>query len=156
MRANPFYFCGRFLSNRMASNQAIEHMGYVTGITNTVVEVTIAAQSACASCHAKGACSVSETENKIIEVPHHGEQFRQGELVRVKMSSTMGFQAVFLGYILPFLLILTGLIIAGFYTSNEAILGLTALGLLPFYYGILYLVRHRIREHFTFSIEKTV
>lgn len=140
----------------MATNQAIEHMGYVTGITNTVVEVTIVAQSACAACHAKGACSVSETENKVIEVPHHGEPYKQGELVRVKMSSSMGFQAVFLGYILPFLLILAGLILTGLYTSNEAVIGLVALGLLPLYYGVLYIIRRRIREHFTFSIEKTV
>lgn len=140
----------------MAAESVIEHTGYVSEITDSVVRVNILAQSACSSCHAKGSCSVSETENKIIDIPHPNQSFHQGELVKVIMTRSMGFRAVFLGYILPFLIILTAMIVISLYTSNEAIIGLSAIALLPVYYGLLYVFRNKIREHFSFSIEKTV
>ena len=43
----------------MAKN-TIEHDGIVTQVAETFIIVTIQSQTACAGCHAKGACGMSE------------------------------------------------------------------------------------------------
>ena len=49
----------------MAKN-TIEHDGIVTQVAETFIIVTIQSQTACAGCHAKGACGMSEMALKSI------------------------------------------------------------------------------------------
>ena len=44
----------------------VEHTGVVESCDGQMVLVRIEQQAVCASCHAKGACSVAEKEDKII------------------------------------------------------------------------------------------
>jgi len=46
----------------------IEHPGTITRIGKDEIEVMIMSSSACASCQVKGACSLSEMEEKIVTV----------------------------------------------------------------------------------------
>jgi len=50
----------------MASGTII-HPGIIERISGEKVFVRILSQSACSACHAKGACSVADAEEKIIE-----------------------------------------------------------------------------------------
>ena len=133
----------------------IEHRGIIEHIVDDVAHVKINSISACASCHAKGACSAADQEEKFLDVPLHGAHYRQGDPVYVQVAKRLGLKAVALGYVYPFLLLLA--VLAGTLTAGAGELqagSLALLSLVP-YYLALYLFRNRISSTFTFSIKKT-
>jgi len=133
----------------------IEHRGIIEHIAGDVAHVKINSISACASCHAKGACSAADQEEKFLDVPLHGAHYRQGDPVYVQVAKRLGLKAVALGYVYPFLLLLA--VLAGTLAAGAGELqsgGLALLSLVP-YYLALYLFRNRISSTFTFSIKKT-
>ena len=132
----------------------IEHLGIVQSVLDQTIEVNITALSACSTCHAKGACSVSDIEEKVIEIFRPEEKYEVGERVNVSMKQSLGLNAVFLGYVMPFLLILVVLIITTSLGLSEGKSGLLSLAPLPVYYLILYYFKDRLRKRFSFSIHK--
>lgn len=133
----------------------IEHEGIIEQIDGDVAHVKIDSMSACASCHAKGACSAADQEEKYLDVPILGAVYRQGETVKVQVEKRMGFRAVALGYFYPFVLVMLVLIAMTVTGASELRAGSFALlSLIPYYLG-LYLFRKRIESTFTFSIKKT-
>ena len=131
----------------------IKHDGIVTKIDDRNVYVSIVTQSACSSCHAKGACNITELKNEIIEVVKtQGKEYNPGDRVQVYMEKSLGTKAVFLGYLLPFLLVLATLIIMLSLTSNQGLAGLVSLGVLIPYYLILYAKRKVMKKTFVFKI----
>ncbi|HSA04597.1 MAG TPA: SoxR reducing system RseC family protein, partial [Tenuifilaceae bacterium] len=87
----------------------IEHLGRVDAVTANDIRVVIVSQSACASCHAKGACSASDTSEKIVVISKAGHNYLVGETVKVLLKQSLGYKALFLGYILPLIVLLTAL-----------------------------------------------
>ncbi len=133
----------------------IEHEGIIDHIDGDVAHVKIDNVSACMSCHAKGACSAADQEEKLLDVPLHGATYRQGDPVNVQIAQHMGFKAVALGYVYPFLLlmaVLISLLAAGAAELRAG--GIALLSMVP-YYLVLYLFRNRLSKSFTFSIKKT-
>jgi sigma-E factor negative regulatory protein RseC len=134
----------------------IDHQGVIDRIEGDRAHVRIMSESACAACHAKGACSAADQEEKYIDVTVDGNHYREGEPVRVEVSKHLGLKAVALGYFLPFLfllVVLIGLLALG---VPEMGAGLLSLGSLLPYYLLLYVFRKRIETKFTFSIKKTL
>lgn len=133
--------------------KTVEHLGWIKEINSDKIVVNILSQSACAGCHAKGACGLSDVEEKLVDVykPHHN--LKVGESVKVILRQSMGFQALFLGYVMPFLAMLIVLIVLTSMNISEAKAGLASLAILIPYYFILYLFKDRISNHFTFEIE---
>ena len=139
----------------MSDQNTIDHEGVVDHVEGEVAKVRIFSQSACASCHAKGACSAADQEEKFIDVPLRGMTIKNGEKVRVLVARRLGLRAVVMGYIYPFLLLMAVLVILTSAGVDELKSGLLALGsLVPYYLG-LYLFRRRLESKFTFSIQKT-
>lgn len=139
----------------MSGQHLIDHEGIIETIEDGVAHVKIDSQSACAACHAKGVCGAADQEEKFLDVVLNGEAYQKGESVRVMVARHLGFKAVALGYVYPFLIlmaVLIGLTIAGIDELEAGILAL--LSLVP-YYLVLYLFRKRIETTFTFSIKKT-
>jgi len=136
------------------SSQSIEHNGFVERITGTSVLVRIISESACAACHAKGACNAADMQDKEIEVQDSSGRYHTGEMVKLVMEQSQGFKALRIGYLYPFIVLFTGLLVASAIGINELTAGLIALGLLPPYYFIVYLLRKKIGKSFTFSIHK--
>ncbi|MEN8155930.1 MAG: SoxR reducing system RseC family protein [Bacteroidota bacterium] len=132
----------------------IDHVGIIERIEGDIAHVNINSVSACASCHAKGACSAADMEEKFLDVPLNGADYEAGETVRVLIARHTGFKAVALGYVYPFLLLMTVLITATAAGVNELRAGLFALLSLPPYYLAIFLVRNRIKKSFTFTIQK--
>lgn len=133
----------------------IEHDGIIDHIAGNVAHVKIESVSACASCHAKGVCSAADQEEKYLDVPLYNTRHQQGDPVVVQVAKRLGFRAVALGYVYPFLLlmvVLVGMLAAGARELNAGIFAL--LSIVP-YYLLLYLFRKRITSTFTFSIKKT-
>jgi len=135
------------------SKDNIQHPGIIESVGEDKVQVTILSQSACSSCHSKGMCSVSEMENKIVDVTKSPDfNYKVGDEVIVYMKKSLGSKAVLYGYLYPFLLVLVSLIIMLLLTSNEGISGLTAILLLVPYYFILSKFKDKLSTTFEFKI----
>ena len=116
--------------------------------------VSIINQSACSGCHAKGACSIADVQEKEIDIIPNGKNYSPGEEIAVLLKETQGFKALFYGYVLPFLLVLFTLIIAFSATGSEGFAGLLSLGILIPYYITLYFFRDNFKIVFKFEVEE--
>ena len=134
----------------------ISHDGVIASMSEDMVTVKITSYAACASCHAKGACNMAGgEEEKLLHIPVPEPNFSIGENVRVILAQSLGFRALFLGYVLPFLLVLTMLLVMTAAGSNELLAGLASLAvLLPYYMG-LKLMRRKVDGQFSFFVHKT-
>lgn len=137
------------------NHPVIEHPAIVVKINESDYDVMIMAQSACASCHAKGACSAADMEQKIVKVPKlQKDTFQTGEKVTVFMKQQAGCWAVFFGYILPFLIMVSTLIILISCKLSEGLAGLAALFILIPYYLVLYLNKKKLDSRFEFALKE--
>lgn len=133
--------------------KTVDHLGKVQEITTSNVMVLILSQSACAACHAKGACGISDVEEKLVVVHKPNHSFFVGQDVRVILKQSLGFKALVVAYVIPFLLVLIALIIltaVGFSEGKSGLLSL--LILVPYYFG-LHLFRDKHSSQFIFDIE---
>ncbi|MCK4629979.1 MAG: SoxR reducing system RseC family protein [Bacteroidales bacterium] len=137
----------------MGTTKEIEHPGVITSIDSSKIKVNITTYSACSSCNAEGICSISDVKDKMVEVPNTGDFF-VGQEVQVILNQTLGFKALYLGYVQPFIVVLITLIITSSLTRNEVLAGLISLGALAPYYLVLYYYKEKIRNKFTFAIKK--
>ena len=138
----------------MANSKSVEHTGRIESIDGNKINVSILSMSGCASCQVKGACSISDMKEKSVEVYDFSNQYTKGEQVNVILKQSLGFRALFLGYVLPFILVLFILIILTIITNNEAVSGIGSLLVLVPYYIILFVLKDRIKKKFAFTINK--
>ena len=131
----------------------IEHRGIIQTISDDKITVGIISESACASCHAKGACTVADIKDKEVEISNFSSSFHVGQQVIITGHSSQGFKALFLGYLLPFILVISTLVISNLITNNEGLSGILALGILVPYYFVLFLFRDRMKKSFEFNIK---
>lgn len=138
----------------MSNSKSVEHKGRIESINGDKISVSFIAYSGCASCHAKSYCSPSNMEEKSVEVTDFSNQYAVGEDVHVVMNQNLGFKAIWLGYIQPLLFVILTLIILTEITGKEALSGLVAIAVLIPYYLTLYLFRKKLKQSFTFTIQK--
>ncbi|MCF8364189.1 MAG: SoxR reducing system RseC family protein [Bacteroidales bacterium] len=133
----------------------VKHQGIISEISRENIKVSIIAQSACASCHAKGFCSAADMQEKIIDVKNPGNfDQKAGDFVTITMKKKLGNKAVLYGYFLPFILLMATLIGSLSYFEDEGLAGLASLAVLIPYYFALYLLKDKLKESFEFQIEK--
>lgn len=136
----------------MKSN--IKHTGFVKQVTSDKLVVNIVSESACSSCHANGACSAADMQDKEIEITSFKNKYSPGQAVTVVLQQSQGFTAVIWSYIVPFFLVFITLIVAVSITDNELTGGLAALAILIPYYTAIYLSRHFFNKVFKFEVEE--
>lgn len=136
----------------MDSKKEVTHTGFVKEIGEHGIKVGIIVQSGCASCEIKGSCNMSEVSDKEMDIECNPTDFKIGQEVMVRLKSSQGMNAIFLGYVLPFIVLLITMIVTSSITDNEGIVGLTALASLVPYYLVLYLYRNRIKKSFTYVV----
>jgi len=137
----------------MASGTII-HPGIIESIHGDKVSVRILSQSACGSCHAKGVCSISEVEEKIIETERNqAGHWQPGDQVMVRMEESLGRKAVLLGYVLPLVVLLISIIIFLSLIKHEGLAALLSILMLVPYYAVLFAFRKRLQKEFSFKIE---
>lgn len=98
---------------------------------------------------------MAEVAEKIVEIqpPPHYQSLQEGEHVTISLKKSLGYRALFLGYLLPFLVLLTTLIITLAVTGNESLSALAAITTTVLYYYILYKNRELIKTSFRFYIK---
>lgn len=137
----------------MERKAVIEHKGVVTEISQNSVLVELTVMSACAACHAKSLCSMDSAQ-KIIQVFEPKESYSIGEMVNVVMQESLGRKAMFLGYIVPFLVLIFSLIAFTFVGIKEGLSGILSIAMLVPYFTMLYIFKNKIKKEFKFNIEK--
>ncbi len=139
--------------------QQICHPGVVERIEGSELLVKIESQAACGKCQAKSYCGMGESAEKAIGVDLRDnssgwrpQDFYPGQPVEVILSRALGYRALFMGYLLPFLILVASLILMFYTTGNEGLSALVAVLLMAPYYGLLYRYRHKLRQTFRFSV----
>jgi positive regulator of sigma E activity len=132
-----------------------EQKGIIESINDNRITVRIDRRSACGHCSAQGLCNLAGSTERIIEVNNPTQLFSVGEWVQVTISRSMGNKAILLGYFIPFVLLISTLLILSAGGLPDWIAGLVSLLILIPYFVFLYIFRERLRRTFSFSIHKT-
>ena len=137
-------------------NNNIEHLGIIESIADNCLKVKIQQMSACALCKVAKHCSASEQKTKYIDVydPKAACEMQVGEEVRVMTSLRLGYQAVWLGFVVPLLLMLAVIWTVASIQADEAVAALSGIVALIPYYILLYILRDNLKRKFTFQVEK--
>lgn len=138
--------------NNTINSGLINHEGIVQKIDDLSVIVSISSSTACSGCHAEGSCNMSGMEEKIIEVKGR-YNVRPGDKVTIQMKQSMGYAALFLGYLLPLISVISVLITLIALEVTELTAGVLSLAILIPYYIILFFFRRRINEKFTLTLK---
>lgn len=132
----------------------LEHTGTIIKIENNTAIVNIEVESACASCHAKTMCTSLDKSIKQIIAQIDNNNFEIGETVNVRIKEITGLKAVVIAYLVPFFILISGLIITLKISNSEVLAGLISIVILIPYYFILFYSRKKINKKFTIYIEK--
>lgn len=136
----------------MDSKNEITHTGIIKSVSNNNIIVSIIVQAGCVSCQMKKACTMSDQAEKEIQIQCNTSQYRVGQKVLVKLKTKQGMNAMFLGYVLPFLVLLFTMLITSSITNNEATIGLISLASAAIYFLILYFFKERIKKKFSYVV----
>ena len=132
----------------------ISHPGIVESVSDGCVKVRILQASACGACKVAGHCHAAESKEKIVEVfCRDTAQYSTGQEVVVSTSGDVAARALLLGFGVPFLVLIVVLVLVLQVTGDEGLAALCALAALIPYYGVIYLMRERIRRQLTFYLE---
>ena len=134
----------------------IEHLGVVDRVEGNRVWVSIRSGSACGSCQSKSYCGIAEMSEKVIETlsPNTKKTFEIGQQVNVVLRKSLGYKALMLGYLFPFILVILILIFVLTITDNQLYAALASVLALAPYYLLLFLHRKKIRATFRFFIKE--
>lgn len=133
--------------------EEISHEGVIKQLSEKKITVGIITESACASCHANGACTAADMKDKEVEITGFTGDFHIGQHIWIIGKASQGFKALFLGYLLPLILLIVVLIISLNLTDDEGTSGLLSLSILIPYYIILFLLRNNLKRSFEFVIK---
>lgn len=132
----------------------IKHEGIISSFEGDVAKVRLLNISACSSCHVKSVCSLSEADQKIVDVAVAIGNLSEGDKVNVLFDESLGLKALFLGYILPFMIMMVVFLAVWALSGNEAYSGLAGLVILAPYYLLLAYYRKPLQQSFAFKLEK--
>jgi len=138
--------------NESGTKGIIQHDGTVKEVVGNTVLVSITSNASCSGCHAEGLCGISGKGEKIIDIKG-SYNVSPGDPVTVLMDQSVGFKAVALSYLVPLVIIITGLILFNSLSFNELSSGLISIMLLVPYFFILYLFRKKISRSITFTLK---
>ena len=133
----------------------IKHAGVVDGVEGECVRVRILQSSACSACKVAAHCNASETKEKIIDVMDaDASHYQKGDQVMVVADTAVGFRASLYAYLLPLILMVVTLVGVLASTHSEGLAALSALGILIPYYVLLFLMRNKLRNRLSFTLER--
>ncbi len=136
----------------MSSKNTITHTGIIKSISPKGITVGIRAQAGCSGCQIKSSCNLADEHEKELDITCNSYPYTTGQQVSVKLESKQGMNAIFLGYVLPFLILLSTMIVLSNISSNEGIIGLVSLASVIPYYIALYIFKDRIKRKFTYVV----
>ena len=136
----------------MSNLEEIKHVGLIVSLSGNTAQVQIEQLSACAECHAQSACTMKDKADRLIEVQIPDNSYKHGDKVLLGGTYNLGLKAVLYAFVFPFIVIVAALFIGNRFFS-EIQTAILALGVLAPYYGILYLLRNKLKKTFTFTVQ---
>lgn len=138
----------------MAKKNEIMHSGKILEITPDFTTVQILVSSACASCHAKAMCGMSEEEEKVIMVPTDPyADHNVGDEVQVMTRMSMGLKAVWISYVIPLAVLMILILSLSGFMESELLTGLLSVAGVAVYYFGVWLFRDKLSDEFVFYIK---
>lgn len=136
-------------------NKTLCHEAIVKKIDGDKITVQMHVESACATCHTRHLCGMSESklEELVIDNFYH-EQFEVGENVQVEIKNTLAWKAIIICYLVPFIILICTLFILTKTIKQELMSVLFSLGAVALYYFVVWLFRDRIEHNTQFIITK--
>lgn len=138
----------------MTAKNSIWHEGIVREVKAQTIEVVIYSHSACSGCHAKGACGMSDTKQKIIIAERPAFEIKAGDRVIVYAAMGNAIYSVVLAYVIPSVLIISAIFFLVRSGVNELTAAITSLVFLTGYFWALYLFRNKIGKKIKFTVNK--
>jgi len=138
----------------MAKSNEIVHPGKVIEMTPDFTTVEITVSSACASCHAKSLCGMSEEQDKVIMLPTDPyATYNVGDEVQVCTRMSMGLKAAWISYVIPLAVLMVLILTLTSAGVNEFISAGVSIGGVGLYYFVIWLFRKRLQNEFVFYIK---
>ena len=132
----------------------IKHKARVIEMTPEFTTVEVLVSSACAECHAKGLCGMSEVQEKVISLPTDPyAAYNVGDQVELCTKMSMGMKAVWLSYVIPLAVLMILILSLSVVFESEALVGLVSVGGVALYYFVIWLLRDRLNNEFVFYIK---
>lgn len=132
----------------------IRHSATVERIEEEQYIIKIVSLSACASCHAKGACPSSDKKDKYIEFPvRNCRKLDIGEEVNIIISQENGQAAFVIAYTIPVMIIILAVIILKLIDATQAISAITILVAIAAYFVGLYKLRDKLEKKIKIKVE---
>ena len=131
----------------------IKHTGIIRKLTDEFYYVSVERAAACEGCSAKGFCNISGDKNELIPVqrlPH--QNFAEGDEITIALTEKMGMKALFYGYLMPFLVLIAGIIIAAAADLPQGLTAIIGIGALAAYYVAFSFFSKKIDRQFSFRI----
>ena len=138
----------------MPNTTFIEHQGTIVEINDGFLKVQVEVIPACGSCQARENCMMAEDGYRYLEVVPDGQKHEIGDHVTVVSRQSQSYKAVVWAYLLPFICLVSALVIAHELWKNEFLAGVVAGIVLLGYYFLLYLFRDRLKQEFTFTLKQ--
>lgn len=134
----------------------VSHTGKVIKTEGDLVTVHFIQNSACSGCHARALCSggSSESADRTVVARAYGQKYNVGEEVKVLVSQGLAWSAVKWAFMVPLVLALVALF-ALVPLVGEVIACLGTLGALAVYYGIFYMLRHKLERKVEFTLSRS-
>jgi len=138
----------------MAKKNEIVHSGKIIEITPDFTSVEITVSSACASCHAKALCGMSEEQDKVIMLPTDPyATYSVGDEVQICTKMSMGLKAAWISYVIPLAVLMALILILTSVGVNEYVSAGVAIAGVGLYYFIIWLLRDKLNNEFVFYIK---
>ncbi len=133
----------------------IKHAGIVESVNGGCMKVRIMQTSACSGCKISAHCSASDTKEKLVDIYDKTSiaKHQVGDSVVVVASYKTALQAVLYGFVFPFIVLVATLVVILQVSGDEVLAALSSLGILIPYYFIVFLMREKLRQKFTFTLE---
>lgn len=137
------------IAKTCSSAREISKIGTVRRVEKNGLWVDVLVESACASCHAKSVClSFEKRQQDVFAYSVKPEEFLAGEKVRISMRRRTGHKAVRVGYVYPFVILLSSLLISASFIADELLCVIIALCCTTIYYLLVWVFRKKLDKDF--------
>jgi len=134
--------------------EVIRHEGVVTRVDGKTAHITILQASACQACKAQNLCMSSDSKQKEMDAVML-EPMNPGDRVEVMVEAHLAWKAVWLAYVLPFIIMMSVMLLLLKATGlGESVVGASSLASIALYYIVLGIFNDRLRRRFTFTARK--
>jgi len=134
----------------------IRHEGIVVHLEKGKATVMVSRSAACNTCHAKKVC-LSSADSKSMNINVNctdDSMIAIGEHVIIILPVYKGFQAVFIAFLLPLILVVVAILLFSTFINNEITSCLIGIATLLIYWVILRILRFKINNQYPFKIVK--